>query len=131
MKGAAERGHFDFILATRPFGVEIITDTVVKRFPKCAPRIPGDPRICFCNSYFEIGLYVLTIGLIYLNINQLDALNFIMSISFLYMFRAYVLIVRRSELYYTVSGIITPIGGHPVHRLREDSLVLETCRGMK
>jgi len=24
-------------------------------------------------------------------------------------------------LYYTVSGIITPIGGHPVHRLRESS----------
>ena len=31
-----------------------------------------------------------------------------------------VLIVRRAKLYYTVSGIITPIGGHPVHRLRED-----------
>jgi hypothetical protein len=28
-----------------------------------------------------------------------------------------VLIVRRSELYYTASGIITPIGGRPVHRL--------------
>jgi len=24
-------------------------------------------------------------------------------------------------LYYTASGIITPIGGRPVHRLREDS----------
>jgi len=23
-------------------------------------------------------------------------------------------------LYYTVSGIITPVGGRPVHRLRED-----------
>ena len=31
-------------------------------------------------------------------------------ISCLYMFRAYVLIIRRSELYYTASGIITPIG---------------------
>ena len=38
-----------------------------------------------------------------------------------YMFRAHVLIVRRSELYYTASGIITPIGGRPVHRLREES----------
>ena len=76
------------------------------------------------------------------------------------MFRAHVLIVRRSKLNYTASGIITPIGGRPVHRLREDSLnhftgrpptecddtrgcivqfcppddehmVLETCRGMK
>ena len=27
------------------------------------------------------------------------------------MFRAHVLIVRRAKLYYTVSGIITPIGG--------------------
>ena len=29
--------------------------------------------------------------------------------------RAHVLIVRRPKLYYTVSGIITPIGGRPVH----------------
>ena len=36
------------------------------------------------------------------------------------MFRAHVLIVRRAKLYYTVSGIITPIGGRPVHRLREE-----------
>jgi len=26
-------------------------------------------------------------------------------------------------LYYTTSGIITPIGGRPVHRLRKDSLI--------
>ena len=31
------------------------------------------------------------------------------------MFRAHVLIVRRSKLYYTASGIITPIGGRSVH----------------
>jgi len=30
-------------------------------------------------------------------------------------------------LYYTASGIITPVGGHPVHRLRESSLNL--CMG--
>jgi len=30
-------------------------------------------------------------------------------------------------LYYTASGIITPVGGRPVHRLREDSLNL--CMG--
>ena len=36
-------------------------------------------------------------------------------ISSLYMFRAHVLIVRRAKLYYTVSGIITPVGGRPVH----------------
>ena len=31
------------------------------------------------------------------------------------MFRAHVLIVRRAKLHYTVSGIIIPVGGHPVH----------------
>ena len=31
------------------------------------------------------------------------------------MFRTQVLIARRPKLYYTVSGIITPIGGRPVH----------------
>ena len=36
------------------------------------------------------------------------------------MFRAHVLIIRMSKLYYTASGIITPIGGCPVHGLRED-----------
>ena len=45
---------------------------------------------------------------IYLNINQLDALNFYNEfISCLYMFRAQVLIIRRPKLYYTASGIIT------------------------
>ena len=33
-----------------------------------------------------------------------------------------VLIIRRSKLYYTASGIVTPAGGLPVHRLREDWL---------
>ena len=31
-----------------------------------------------------------------------------------------VLITRRSKLYYTASGIITPVGGRPVHRLRAE-----------
>ena len=49
---------------------------------------------------------------VFININQLDALNLFYNkfISSLYMFRAHVLIVRRAKLYYTVSGIITPIG---------------------
>ena len=34
----------------------------------------------------------------------------------------------RSELYYTASGIITPVGGRPVYRLREDPLNLYTGR---
>ena len=40
-------------------------------------------------------------------------------------FEHYVLIIRRSKLYYTPSGIVTPVGGRPVHRLREDSLKVE------
>ena len=59
---------------------------------------------------------------LFININELDAQNLFYNkfISSLYMFRAHVLIVRTAKLYYTVSGIITPIGGRPVHRLRED-----------
>ena len=34
--------------------------------------------------------------------------------------RGHVLIIRSAKLFYTVSGIITPVGGRPVHRLRED-----------
>ena len=67
-------------------------------------------------------------------------------ISCLYMFRAHVLIIRRSKLHYTASGIITAIGGRLVHETatyRCDytrgcvltswwwAHVLETCRGMK
>ena len=44
------------------------------------------------------------------------------------MFQAHVLIVRRTKLYCTVSGILTPIGGRPVHRLIESSLNLCTGR---
>ena len=32
-------------------------------------------------------------------------------------FEHHVLIFRRSKLYYTAFGIITPIGGHPVHEI--------------
>jgi hypothetical protein len=39
-----------------------------------------------------------------------------------------VLIIRRSKLYYIASGIITPVGGRPVYRLREDSS-LNLCTG--
>jgi len=57
-------------------------------------------------------------------INQLDAQNFCFTISLfrsIYIFRPHVLIIRRSKLHYTASGIITPIGGRLVQRLREDS----------
>ena len=87
-------------------------------------------------------------SIIYLNINQLDSLQFLMSLfhASTY-FEHHVLIVKRSKLYYRASGIITLVGGRPVRRLREDSLnlcciirfwppddehmVLEICRGMK
>jgi len=39
-----------------------------------------------------------------------------------------VLIINKSKLYYTESGIVTPVGGRPVHRLREDFLNLCTGR---
>ena len=56
-----------------------------------------------CHSVIRVQ-HVCT--LIYLNINQLDALNFIMSL-----FHASTCFEHtRSKLYYTVSGIITPIG---------------------
>ena len=63
-----------------------------------------------------------------------------------------VLIIRRSKLYYTASGIVTHIGGRPVHRctgrpptgvtipdfvqynfdlLMMSTTVLETCSGIK
>jgi len=32
------------------------------------------------------------------------------------LFQQYVLIIRRSKLYYTAFGIITAVGGTPVHR---------------
>ena len=55
-----------------------------------------------------------------LNINQLDALNFIISLfEASTCFEHHLLIVRRPKFYYTASGIITPIGGRPVHRLRD------------
>jgi len=55
-------------------------------------------------------------------INQLDAQNVCFTISLFHAstcFEHYVLIIRRSKLHYTASGIITPIGGRLVNRLRE------------
>jgi len=67
-------------------------------------------------------------------IKQLDAQNLLfynMLISCLYMFRAHVLIIiMRSKLHYTASGIITPIGVQ-FWPPDDEHMVLETCRGMK
>jgi len=45
-----------------------------------------------------------------LNINQLDAVNFMSLFHASTCFEHYVLIVRRPKCCYTVSGIITPVG---------------------
>ena len=40
------------------------------------------------------------------------------------------LIIRRSKLYYAASGIITPVGGRPVRKLKEDQRPsLNLCTG--
>ena len=54
--------------------------------------------------------------LLFLNIKQLDALNFIISLfQASTCFEHMCLSSRGKKLYYTVSSIITPIGGRPVH----------------
>jgi len=42
------------------------------------------------------------------------------------MFRAHVLIIRRSKFIYTASGIITPIGGRLVHEMHGQQNVKRT-----
>jgi len=37
-----------------------------------------------------------------------------------------VLIIRRSKLYYTASGNVTPVGGRPVRGLRDDEHTMST-----
>ena len=43
----------------------------------------------------------------------------------LYMFRALCTHHQEVKLYYTASGIVTPVGGRPVHRLGGDSLIIK------
>ena len=47
------------------------------------------------------------------------------------MFRAHVLIIRRSKLHYTASGIITPIGGRLVHTCARGGTVSKTSKFLK
>ena len=65
--------------------------------------------------------------------NQLDAQNLFHNKFYLclYMFRAHVLIIRRSKLHYAASGIITPVGVMIPEATRRYQKTLETCRGMK
>ena len=55
--------------------------------------------------------------------NQLDAQNLFYNKFYfmpLHVSSTVVLIIRRSKLYYTASGIVTPASGRPVHGLREE-----------
>jgi len=82
-------------------------------------RIYHDARSPERQFFFDV---LLTVHLsIFISVfNQLDAQNLFYNkfISCLYMFRARVLIIKRSKLHYTASGIITPIG---------DLLMMRTC----
>ena len=64
------------------------------------------------NHNFQILIFCLPCISIYLflNINQFDALNFIISLFQASTCFEHVFIVRRAKLYITVSGIITPVG---------------------
>ena len=68
-----------------------------------------------CIVYSRVGIWNVRLNL-FININQLDVLNFIISL-----FQAstwFELMCSSSggqKVYYTVSGVITPIGGRPVH----------------
>ena len=92
----------------------------------CNLRSTSNPSYKNLKFIFGIKLYMFRTFLwyfvdrasqyIYLNINQLDELNVIMSLFHASTrFEHHVFIVRRSELYYTTSGIITPLGCRPVH----------------
>ena len=63
-------------------------------------------------------LLTVHLSIFILVINQLDAKKICFTVSLFHAstcFEHHVLIVRRSKLYYTASGIITTIGGRPVH----------------
>jgi len=63
-------------------------------------------------GFFDV-LLTVHLSIFILVINQLDAQNFCFTISLFHAstcFEHHVLIIRRSELYYTAYGIITPIG---------------------
>ena len=59
----------------------------------------------------HVVIRTLFLKFLFININQPDALNFIISLfQASTCFEHIMLIVRRAKLCYTVSGIITPIG---------------------
>ena len=85
---------------------------------------------CGHNTRTQIFDVLLTVHLSTISaIDQLNAQKSSFIISLLYAstcFEHYVLIIGRSKLYYTASGIITPLGGRPVHTCTR-AHVLSTC----
>jgi len=84
----------------------------------------GQTLLVHCSNILKSFFFFLNVLLtVYLSIfilviNQLNAQNFCFTINLFHVstcFEHHVLIIRRSKLFYTASGIITPIGGCPVH----------------
>ena len=81
--------------------------------------------IVLLTVHLNIFIVLLTVHLsIFISVfNQVDAQNFCFTISLFHAstcFEHHVLIIRRSKLHYTASGIVTPVGGRLVHGSRED-----------
>jgi len=100
-----------------------------REYPHNAHTVFTSCKLCVTsnNIYIFIYLFIYVLLAVHLSIilviNQPIAQILFFIISLLYSstyFEHYVLIIRRSKLYYTASGIITPVGGRRVHRLRED-----------
>jgi len=108
----------------------------IKHWVRNPPHTQGAPNTSFHVMQLNplhicMGTPVTSLCVFILVINQLDAKKICFTISLFHAstcFDHHVLISRRSKLYYTASGIITPIGGRPVRRLRQDSLNLCTGR---
>ena len=80
-------------------------------------------KCCLCLYSLKMATFFYVLLTVHLSIyishyltNLMHKICFTVSfISCLYMFRAHVLIIRRSKLHYTASGIITHAGGRLVH----------------
>ena len=96
--------------------------------PVCVPRAR-----MVCPNITQVFFYVLLavhLSIFVIVINQLYAQHFCFTISLFHAstcFEHHAVIIRRSKLYYTASGIITPIGGRPLHRLRDPPMMSTWC----
>ena len=88
----------------------------------CPTRCNTKQSIYYCASLLYVFWYFADRAsqYIYLNINQLDALNFVSLFHASTYFEHMCSSSGGQNLYYAASGIITLVGGRPVHRLRED-----------